>query len=43
MWAVDGRPRVVFEFTFTRGKIVGIGMISDPTILRELDLEVLTD
>ena len=43
MWAVDGRPRVVFEFTFTRGKIVGIGMISDPAILRELDLEVLTD
>jgi RNA polymerase sigma factor (sigma-70 family) len=43
MWAVDGRPRVVFGFTITDGKIVGIDMISDPTILRELDLEILTD
>jgi hypothetical protein len=33
----------VFGFTITDGKIVGIDMISDPTILRELDLEILTD
>jgi RNA polymerase sigma factor (sigma-70 family) len=43
LWAVDGRPRVVFEFTITHGKIVGIEMISDPTTLRELDLEILTN
>lgn len=43
MWAVDGRPRVVFEFEFADGKIVGIGMISDPATLHELDLEVVTD
>jgi RNA polymerase sigma factor (sigma-70 family) len=43
MWVVDGRPSVVFGFRITDGKIVGIDMISDPTILRELDLEILTD
>jgi RNA polymerase sigma factor (sigma-70 family) len=43
MWAVNGRPRVVFGFTIKDGKIVGIDMISDPTILRGLDLEILTD
>ena len=42
MWAVDGRPRVVFGFTITGGKIVGIDMISDPRTLRGLDLEILT-
>ncbi|PZS20763.1 MAG: RNA polymerase subunit sigma-70 [Pseudonocardiales bacterium] len=42
MWAVDGRPRVVFGFTITAGRIVGIDMISDPTIVGELDLEILT-
>lgn len=39
MWAVDGRPRVVFGFMITDGKIVGIDMISDPTILGVLDLD----
>ncbi len=43
MWAVNGQPRVVFGFTITDGKIVGIDMISDPTVLRGLDLELLTD
>jgi len=42
MWAVDGRPRVVFGFTITNGRIVGIEMMSDPAILRGLDLETLT-
>jgi hypothetical protein len=43
MWAVDGRPRVVFRFTIVDGKILGIDMIADPTILRGLDLEILAD
>ena len=43
LWAVDGVPRVVFGFTITGGKIVGIDMISDPTTLRDLELEPLTD
>ncbi len=43
MWAADGRPRVVFEFTFTDGRIGGIEMTSDPEILSTLDLEVLSD
>lgn len=43
MWAVDGRPRVVFGFTITDGKIVGIDMISDPATLRGLELEIVND
>jgi hypothetical protein len=41
--AVDGRPRVVFGFTITDGMVVSIDIVSDPTILQELDLEILTD
>jgi RNA polymerase sigma-70 factor (ECF subfamily) len=43
MWVVDGRPRVVFEFTVAGGRIVGIDMISDPTTIGDLDLEILAD
>jgi RNA polymerase sigma factor (sigma-70 family) len=43
MWAVDGRPRVVFEFTVAGERIVGINMISDPTTIGGLDLELLAD
>ena len=39
----DRVPRVVFGFTITGGKIVGIDMISDPTTLRDIELEPLTD
>jgi hypothetical protein len=42
MWVVDGRPRVVFEFTVASGRIVGIHMISDPTTIGDLDLEIGT-
>jgi RNA polymerase sigma-70 factor (ECF subfamily) len=31
VWAVAGRPRVVFGFTITQGKIVSIEMIADPS------------
>jgi RNA polymerase sigma-70 factor, ECF subfamily len=41
VWAPGGRPRVVFGFTITRGKIVAIDLVVDPERLRRLDLAVL--
>ncbi len=41
--APGGRPRVVFGFTITRGKIVEIDLVADPERLRQLDLAVLND
>ncbi len=41
VWAPGGRPRVVFGFTITRGKIVEIDLVADPERLRQLDLTVL--
>jgi hypothetical protein len=38
VWAVAGRPRVVFGFIVTHGKIVSIEMTADPVRLSELDL-----
>jgi RNA polymerase sigma factor (sigma-70 family) len=43
VWAPGGRPRVVFGFTITRGKIVEIDILADPERLRWLDLAVLDD
>ena len=43
MWAPGGQPRVVIDFTITRGKIVAIDLIADPARLRQLDLAVLND
>ena len=43
VWAPGGRPRVVFGFTITRGKIVEIELLADPERLRRLDLTVLKD
>ena len=43
VWAPGGRPRVVFDFTITRGKIIGIHLVADPERLRQLDLTVLND
>jgi RNA polymerase sigma-70 factor (ECF subfamily) len=40
VWAVDGRPRVVFAFTIMDGDIVAIDMIADPARLGVLDIEV---
>jgi ketosteroid isomerase-like protein len=39
--APGGRPRVVFAFTITRGKIVEIEMLADPERLSGLDLAIL--
>jgi hypothetical protein len=43
VWAPGGRPRVVFGFTVTRGKIVEIELLADPERLGQLDLTVLND
>jgi hypothetical protein len=43
VWAPGGRPRVVFAFTITRGRIVEIDLVADPERLRLLDLAVLDD
>ncbi len=42
VWAAGGRPRVVFAFTITRGKISAIDLVADPERLSGLDLKVLT-
>ena len=38
VWAVGGRPRVVFSFTIKGGKIVEIDLLADPTRLGELEV-----
>ncbi len=43
VWAQRGRPRVVFSFTITRGKIVAIDLLADPERLSQLDLAILND
>ncbi|HCT80909.1 MAG TPA: RNA polymerase subunit sigma-70 [Micromonosporaceae bacterium] len=43
VWAQDGRPRVVFTFTISDGKIAGIDLLADPSLLGELDLVFLED
>jgi len=43
VWAPGGRPRVVFEFTITRGRIVEIDLVAEPERLRQLDLAILND
>jgi hypothetical protein len=43
MWAPGGRPRVIFSFGITGGKITEIGLVADPERLRQLDLVVLTN
>jgi RNA polymerase sigma factor (sigma-70 family) len=43
VWAPGGRPRVVFGFTITRGRIVAIDILADPERLRRLDLAALDD
>ena len=41
VWAPGGRPRVVFGFTISGGKIVAIDLLADPERIRQLDLVVL--
>ncbi|HLL79615.1 MAG TPA: sigma-70 family RNA polymerase sigma factor [Ktedonobacteraceae bacterium] len=37
VWAASGKPRVVFAFTITHGKIVAIELVADPEHMRQLD------
>jgi RNA polymerase sigma-70 factor (ECF subfamily) len=41
VWAVEETPKVVFDFTVVRDKIVAIEMLADPAVLAGLDLEQL--
>jgi RNA polymerase sigma factor (sigma-70 family) len=41
VWAVGGRPRVVWDFTIEDGKVVRIDMLAAPDSLDELDLTIL--
>ena len=43
VWAPGGQPRVVFDFTITRGKIVAVDLVADPARLGRLDLAILDD
>jgi RNA polymerase sigma-70 factor, ECF subfamily len=43
VWAAGGRPRVVFSFTLTGGKITAIDLLGDPGVLDQLDLITLAD
>lgn len=38
VWAPDGTPRVVFGFTISDGKIVGIEITADPARISEFDV-----
>ncbi|WP_051580986.1 sigma-70 family RNA polymerase sigma factor [Pseudonocardia acaciae] len=40
-WTPGGRPRVIFDITIRRGKIVEIELLADPDRLGRLDLAVL--
>ncbi len=43
VWAVGGRPKVVWDFTISDGKIVHIDMLAAPDSLDDLDLTILAD
>jgi RNA polymerase sigma factor (sigma-70 family) len=43
VWAPGGRPRVVFGYAITAGKITAIDLIADPGQLARLDLAVVAD
>src|SRR5439155_19146553 len=43
VWAPGGRPRVVFGFTITDGRIIEIDLVADPERLRQLELAILAD
>ncbi len=42
VWAPGGRPKVVFSFTISDGKIAGITLDGDPDRLRDLDIVFLS-
>jgi RNA polymerase sigma-70 factor (ECF subfamily) len=38
VWSAGGTPRVVFDFTVVRGRVVAIDLLADPELLAELEL-----
>lgn len=42
VWAPNGQPRVIFDFTITGGKVGSINMVADPTRLRQDELAILS-
>jgi RNA polymerase sigma-70 factor (ECF subfamily) len=43
VWAVDGRPKVAWDFTIREGKVVHIDMLAASDSLDDLDLTILGD
>jgi ketosteroid isomerase-like protein len=43
VWTAGGRPRMVFGFTITEGRIVRIDLLADPDHLARLELAMLGD
>lgn len=41
VWAPDGRPRAVFDFTIVDGRIVAVEVLADPTHLAQLEVTFL--
>src|SRR5262249_19751747 len=41
VWIHQGRPRVVFDMTIEKGKIVAINLIGDPERIEQLGVEIL--
>ncbi|HEX3621106.1 MAG TPA: sigma-70 family RNA polymerase sigma factor [Acidimicrobiales bacterium] len=41
VWAVDGRPKVVWEFTIDDDVITHIDMLADPATLRDMDVALV--
>jgi RNA polymerase sigma-70 factor (ECF subfamily) len=41
VWAMDGKPRVVFRFTVAGGRVTAIDMVADPDRVSHLDLAIL--
>ena len=40
-WVHNGRPRVVFRFAISQGKVTSIELLADPDVLSQLDLVAL--
>jgi RNA polymerase sigma factor (sigma-70 family) len=41
VWAPDGQPRAVFDFTIVDGRIVAIELLADPEALGQLEITLL--
>ena len=41
VWAPDGRPRAVFDFTIVDGRIVALELLADPQHLAQLEITIL--